>query len=138
MTQATILNVPTLTYLPYCFFNILSPIMSIIVAAGRKVHGRKLVSRAAVGGTRGVAGVGLPPPGARGEPFETRLGLLCRRHGRLRPRGGAERRRDARRHDPHDPSDHAVERHALHGGQRQGQSDFKQPVLHPAHYRQRG
>lgn len=33
MTQATILNVPTLTYLPYCFFNILSPIMSIIVAA---------------------------------------------------------------------------------------------------------
>ena len=33
MTQATILNVPSLTYLPYCFFNILSPIMSIIVAA---------------------------------------------------------------------------------------------------------
>lgn len=33
MTQATILNVPTLTYLPYCFFNILSPIMSIVVAA---------------------------------------------------------------------------------------------------------
>ena len=33
MTQATVLNVSTLTYLPYCFFNILSPIMSIIVAA---------------------------------------------------------------------------------------------------------
>ena len=33
MTQATILNVPTLTYLPYCFFNIISPLMSIIVAA---------------------------------------------------------------------------------------------------------
>lgn len=33
MTQATILNVPTLTYLPYCFFNYISPLMSIIVAA---------------------------------------------------------------------------------------------------------
>ncbi|MCI1647081.1 MAG: Na+/H+ antiporter NhaC [Bacteroides sp.] len=33
MTQATILSVPTLTYLPYCFFNIISPIMSIIIAA---------------------------------------------------------------------------------------------------------
>ena len=32
MTQATILNVPTLTYLPYCFFNYISPLMSIIVA----------------------------------------------------------------------------------------------------------
>ena len=33
MTQATVLNVPTLTYLPYCFFNIISPLMSILVAA---------------------------------------------------------------------------------------------------------
>ena len=33
MTQATILGVPTLTYLPYCFFNIISPLMSMIVAA---------------------------------------------------------------------------------------------------------
>ena len=33
MTQATILCVPTLTYLPFCFFNILSPLMSILVAA---------------------------------------------------------------------------------------------------------
>ena len=33
MTQSTILGVPTLTYLPYCFFNIISPLMSIIVAA---------------------------------------------------------------------------------------------------------
>ena len=33
MTQATILNVPTMTYLPYCFFNLISPLMSIIVAA---------------------------------------------------------------------------------------------------------
>ena len=33
MTQATVLKVPTLEYLPYCFFNIISPIMSILVAA---------------------------------------------------------------------------------------------------------
>jgi len=33
MTQATVLGVPTLTYLPYCFFNLLSPLMSILVAA---------------------------------------------------------------------------------------------------------
>lgn len=32
MTQATVLGVGTLTYLPYCFFNILSPLMSIFVA----------------------------------------------------------------------------------------------------------
>ena len=32
MTQSTVLGVPTLTYLPYCFFNYLSPLMSIIVA----------------------------------------------------------------------------------------------------------
>ena len=32
MTQATILGVPTLTYLPYCFFNFISPLMSICVA----------------------------------------------------------------------------------------------------------
>ncbi len=46
MTQATILSVPTLTYLPFCFFNILSPLMSIFVAAAgwkiiRKVQGTK-------------------------------------------------------------------------------------------------
>ena len=33
MTQATILSTPTLVYLPYCFFNILSPLMSVLVAA---------------------------------------------------------------------------------------------------------
>ena len=33
MTQSTILGVPTLTYLPYCFFNLISPLMSMIVAA---------------------------------------------------------------------------------------------------------
>jgi len=33
MTQATILSLPTLAYLPYCFFNLISPLMSITVAA---------------------------------------------------------------------------------------------------------
>lgn len=41
MTQATILSVPTLTYLPYCFFNIISPLMSITIAA----IGYKIVRR---------------------------------------------------------------------------------------------
>ena len=33
MTHATILNTPTLVYLPYCFFNYISPLMSIFIAA---------------------------------------------------------------------------------------------------------
>jgi len=33
MTQSTVLGVPTLVYLPFCFYNILTPIMSCIVAA---------------------------------------------------------------------------------------------------------
>ena len=33
MTQSTVLGVSTLTYLPYCFFNYLSPLMSILIAA---------------------------------------------------------------------------------------------------------
>ena len=33
MTQATILSVPTLAYAPFCFFNILSPLMSVLMAA---------------------------------------------------------------------------------------------------------
>lgn len=33
MTQATVLKVATLDYLPYCFFNIISPLMSIFIAA---------------------------------------------------------------------------------------------------------
>ena len=33
MTQSTVLGVPTMTYLPYCFFNLLSPLITIIVAA---------------------------------------------------------------------------------------------------------
>ena len=33
MTQSTVLGIPTLTYLPHCFFNLISPLMTIIVAA---------------------------------------------------------------------------------------------------------
>lgn len=33
MTQATVLNVATLAYLPYCIFNIVSPLMSMLIAA---------------------------------------------------------------------------------------------------------
>lgn len=33
LTQSTVLGVPTLSYLPYCFFNYLSPLMTIFVAA---------------------------------------------------------------------------------------------------------
>ena len=32
MTQATILSVPTLVYAPFCFFNLISPLRSILVA----------------------------------------------------------------------------------------------------------
>lgn len=39
MTQATVLKVGTLTYLPYCFFNLISPFMSILIAAiGYKIR----------------------------------------------------------------------------------------------------
>jgi len=42
LTQSTVLGVATLTYLPYCFFNILSPLTSIVVAAiGWKIVRRK-------------------------------------------------------------------------------------------------
>lgn len=33
MTQSTVLGIPTLVYLPYCFFNLISPVMSCLVAA---------------------------------------------------------------------------------------------------------
>lgn len=33
MTQSTVLGVATVTYLPYCLFNLLSPILSILMAA---------------------------------------------------------------------------------------------------------
>ncbi len=32
MTQSLVLHVPTIVYLPYCFFNILSPLMSVTIA----------------------------------------------------------------------------------------------------------
>ena len=39
MTQATVLGVPTITYLPFCFFNYISPLMSCLVAAtGYKIR----------------------------------------------------------------------------------------------------
>ena len=42
MTQATVLKVPTLDYLPYCFFNLLSPLMSIFIASiGYKIKRKK-------------------------------------------------------------------------------------------------
>ena len=45
MTQSTVLKVPTLEYLPYCFFNLISPLMSILIAAlGYKITRRKVVS----------------------------------------------------------------------------------------------
>ena len=41
LTQSTVLGVATLTYLPYCFFNYLSPLMSIFVAStGWKIKRR--------------------------------------------------------------------------------------------------
>ena len=44
MTQSTVLKVPTLEYLPYCFFNLLSPLMSILIAAaGYRITRRKVV-----------------------------------------------------------------------------------------------
>ncbi len=45
MTQAAVLNVATLTYLPYAFFNILSPLMSILVAmTGYKIVRKRIIS----------------------------------------------------------------------------------------------
>ena len=47
MTQSMVLGVSTLVYLPYCFFNYLSPLMTLLVAAvGYKIfrHKPKAVS----------------------------------------------------------------------------------------------
>lgn len=42
MTQSTILGVSTLAYMPYCIFNYVSPLMTIIVAAtGWKIRNKK-------------------------------------------------------------------------------------------------
>lgn len=39
LTQSTVLGVATLTYLPYCFFNYLSPLTSVVVASlGWKIY----------------------------------------------------------------------------------------------------
>lgn len=39
MTQSTVLGVATVTYLPYCIFNLVSPLMSILVSAiGYRIH----------------------------------------------------------------------------------------------------
>ncbi len=39
LTQSTVLGVATLTYLPYCFFNYLLPLMSVFIASiGWKIH----------------------------------------------------------------------------------------------------
>jgi NhaC family Na+:H+ antiporter len=41
MAQSTVLGVATLTYLPYCVFNLVSPMMSILIAAiGYKIYPR--------------------------------------------------------------------------------------------------
>ena len=42
MTQSTVLGVATIAYLPFCFFNILSPLMTVLVAAvGWKIKQQK-------------------------------------------------------------------------------------------------
>lgn len=47
LTQATVLGVSTLTYLPFCFFNYISPLMTIFVAAlGYKIVRRKEIDAA--------------------------------------------------------------------------------------------
>ncbi|MDR2764476.1 MAG: sodium:proton antiporter [Tannerella sp.] len=44
MTQSTVLHIDTLTYLPYCFFNLLSPLMTILVAmTGYRIKRHELV-----------------------------------------------------------------------------------------------
>ena len=49
MTQATILSVPTLAYAPFCFFNLISPLMSICIAAiGWRIVRRKDPAQTAV------------------------------------------------------------------------------------------
>ncbi len=43
MTQSTVLGVATITYLPYCLFNIISPLMSLLIA----IIGYKIVRKEA-------------------------------------------------------------------------------------------
>lgn len=44
MAQSSVLGVATLTYLPFCFFNLLSPLMTLLIAA----LGHKIVQKAPV------------------------------------------------------------------------------------------
>ncbi len=45
MTQSSVLGVSTLVYLPYCFFNYLSPLMTVLVAAlDRNIRVQKSIS----------------------------------------------------------------------------------------------
>ena len=51
MTQATILGVATFIYLPYCFFNLISPLMSITIAAiGFKIKRKNEKAKSVVAG----------------------------------------------------------------------------------------
>ena len=54
MTQATVLKVATLEYLPYCIFNLVSPLMSVFVAAtGYRIRYRnRLQAEQNVAGTK--------------------------------------------------------------------------------------
>lgn len=45
MTQSTVLGIPTLVYLPFCFFNIISPIMSILFALFGKIPQNLITSK---------------------------------------------------------------------------------------------
>ena len=45
MTQSTVLGIPTVVYLPFCFFNLISPLMSCLVAAlGYKIDKTNLTT----------------------------------------------------------------------------------------------
>ena len=45
LVQSTVLGVATLAYLPYCFFNIFSPLSSILVAATGRIRSQSVASR---------------------------------------------------------------------------------------------
>ena len=108
-----------------------------LAAARRQVHGRELAARRGVAAADPSAGRRLRAESPRREPAAPRLALLCRRHGDPGPGRRAQHCRRPRGHDPHDPADHPLERHALHGRQRQGEPHPEQPLLHPAHHRGR-
>ena len=54
MTQSVVLKVPTIDYLPYCFFNIVSPLMSITIAMlGYKIFRSEEMEDSDVEGKKG-------------------------------------------------------------------------------------